>query len=374
MEALEANDAFNASGPIIRKRQNGRDIFNVWTLISAKTDKIDVLFEKHGAYCNPKQSVTVIRCKFNTRNQSDVETIDQYVTELKRLAKDCAYGEITSEMIRDRIVCGTNNPRVKEKLLQADALDLGKALTIARGIEISTTQMKDLTEQDKSVCGMRKSRHDRNQARTEQPRDDKTRVSECRNCGRKQETKQKCPARGKVCFKCKKPNHYSRMCRSRGFHDLQQEVNEPELEDNDFFIGAINHEGGDELLVNLVIEDSHTVKVKLDTEAQVNVMPLALYKALGKDPKKLKPTNTNLTAYGGNKIEVLGCCHLKSRYRNSVRVLEFYVVNACAPCALSLKACQDLALIKVVLAVNTENNIQTDKLVDEFKDVFTLCS
>ena len=168
-------------------------------------------------------------------------------------------------MIRDRIVCGTNNPPAKEKLLQADALDLGKALAIARGIQISTTQMKDLTEQDKSVHGMRKSRHDRNQARTEQPRDDNTRVSECRNCGRKHETKQKCPARGKVCFKCKKPNHYSRMCRSRGFHDLQQEVNEPELEDNDFFIGAINHEGGNELLVNLVIEDSHTVKVKLDT-------------------------------------------------------------------------------------------------------------
>ena len=102
----------------------------------------------------------------------------------------------------------------------------------------------------------------------------------------------------------------------------------------------------------------------------MNVMPLALYKALRKDPKKVKPTNTNLTAYEGNKIEVLGCCHLNSRYRNSVRVLEFYVANAGAPCALNLKACQDLALIKVVLAVNTENKSQTDKLLDEFKDVF----
>ena len=73
-------------------RQNGRDIFNTWTLISAETDKIDVLFEKYEAYCNPKQNVTVIRYKFNTRNQSDSETVDQYVTELKRLAKDCAYG------------------------------------------------------------------------------------------------------------------------------------------------------------------------------------------------------------------------------------------------------------------------------------------
>ena len=245
-------------------RQNGRDIFNTWTLTSAETDKIDVLFEKYEAYCNPKQNVTVIRYKLNTRSQSDGETIDQYVTELKRLAKDCEYGELTSEMIRDRIVCGTNNPQKREKLLQADALDLAKALTIAREIEISTTQMKDLTEQDKSVHGMRKSRHDRNQARTEQPRDDKTRMSECRNCGRKNETKQKCPAGGKVCFKGKKPNHYLRICSSKGVHDLQQEVNEPELEDNDFFIVAINHEGRDELLVNLVIEDSHTVKVKLD--------------------------------------------------------------------------------------------------------------
>ena len=116
--------------------QNGRDIYNTWILKSEETDKIDVLFEKYEAYCNPKQNVTVVRYKFNTRNQSDGETADQYVTELKRLAKDCAYGNLTSEMIRDRIVRGTNNPQVKEKLLQADALDLTKALTIARGIEI----------------------------------------------------------------------------------------------------------------------------------------------------------------------------------------------------------------------------------------------
>ena len=41
------------------------------------------------------------------------------------------------------------------------------------------------------------------------------------------------------------------MCSSKGVHNLQQKVNEPELEDNDFFIKAINHEGGDELLNKL---------------------------------------------------------------------------------------------------------------------------
>ena len=35
--------------------QNGRGIYNTWTLTSEETDKIDVLFEKYEAYWNPKQ-------------------------------------------------------------------------------------------------------------------------------------------------------------------------------------------------------------------------------------------------------------------------------------------------------------------------------
>jgi hypothetical protein len=55
-------------------------------------------------------------------------------------------------MIRDRIVCGTNNLRIKEKLLQAETLDLSRAINIARGIEISTHQLKDPSEErDKAV-------------------------------------------------------------------------------------------------------------------------------------------------------------------------------------------------------------------------------
>jgi hypothetical protein len=353
--------------------QRGRDIYNTWTLSSTETDKIEVLFDKYEAYCNPKQNVTVIRYKFNTRNQNDGETIDQYVTELKRLAKDCVYGGLTDEMIRDRIVCGTNNPQIKEKLLQAEDLDLNKALTIARGIEISTTQMKDITEQSKTVLGMFKNKRGKKQASKEQHQSEsrKSKGNECKSCGRRHETKQECPARGKVCFKCKKPNHYSRMCRSKVVHNIEQKINEPELEDNDFFIGIVNDGGEHELSIDLVIEDVHTVKVKLDTGAQVNVMPIEVYKTIDINAKKLKPTNTKLTAYGGNKIEVLGRCQLKCRYKNSVRILDFYVVDACAPCALSLKTCQDLALIKVILAVNSEDNSQTDQLLQEFKDVFS---
>ena len=59
-----------------------------------------------------------------------------------------------------------------------------------------------------------------------------------------------CPAQGK--FKCNKPNHYSRMCRSKAVHEC------------DVFIGVVKNEGEDEVSVKLVIEYSHAVKVKLD--------------------------------------------------------------------------------------------------------------
>ena len=61
-------------------------------------------------------------------------------------------------IINQSIVCGTNNPRIKEKLLQAETFDLSRTINIARGIEISTHQLKYLSEEsDKAVHAMNKS-------------------------------------------------------------------------------------------------------------------------------------------------------------------------------------------------------------------------
>ena len=91
-------------------------------------------------------------------------------------------------------------------------------------------------------------------------------------------------------------------------------------------------------------------------EAQVNVMLIGIYKSRERDPQDLKPTNAILTTFWGNKIDVLGRCKLKCRYKNLVCVLDCYVVNACAHAALSFKTCQKLSLIKVVTHEN-ENEL-----------------
>jgi hypothetical protein len=55
--------------------------------------------------------------------QSEGQTFEEFVTELKLLIKDCGYAdEIQSEMIRDHIVFGVRSHQIREKLINEGSL------------------------------------------------------------------------------------------------------------------------------------------------------------------------------------------------------------------------------------------------------------
>ena len=88
------------------------------------------------------------RYKFNTRMQAAEESIDQFVTALRLIAKDCDFKLLEDDgLIRDRIVCGTNSDRVKEHLLREHDLTLDKAINICRSTEESKKQLKSMSEE-----------------------------------------------------------------------------------------------------------------------------------------------------------------------------------------------------------------------------------
>ena len=53
-------------------------------------------------------NVTWERHVFNTRNQRDDETIDQYVTDHRKKVQTCKFQNLRDRLIHDRIVCGIN--------------------------------------------------------------------------------------------------------------------------------------------------------------------------------------------------------------------------------------------------------------------------
>ena len=84
-----------------------------------------------------KSSETIVsqgKTKFlkdtNSGNVSKGETVDQWVNELRLLLSSCDYEEQKWTNLRDIIVVGVADMRVKERLLRESGLTLAKALDI----------------------------------------------------------------------------------------------------------------------------------------------------------------------------------------------------------------------------------------------------
>ena len=261
--------------------QAGRDIYNTMTF-SEEQDKIDILFTKFEMYCKPKQNVTIERYRFNTRVQGKQETIDQYMTELRLIAKNCSFGNLENQLVRDRLVCGTNSEEVRQRLLSVEELTLDKAISICQAHEEAKKNSQYLSDNPAvEVCDLKKKSGrgtQRSATSTYKSRDssDPSSKTVCSNCG-SQHPKKQCPAFGKQCRKCNKLNHFAKCCRSSK-HKIEAVDNSPK---SDLFVGAIDHNnrtelGADECYTTLNVE-GHLVKFKVDTGSQVNILPSSLY-------------------------------------------------------------------------------------------------
>ena len=65
-----------------------------------------MVLTKFDDYCSPRKNNLIQRFKFWNRSQQEEQSVDQFVTELKRMIKNCKYTESTDTMARDRLVLG----------------------------------------------------------------------------------------------------------------------------------------------------------------------------------------------------------------------------------------------------------------------------
>ena len=111
-------------------------------------------------------------------------------------------------MIRDRIMFGVSDTRLKERLLRESSdLTLEKAASLCGAAEASKNQLKELhSSETKPVHAVKpKSK----QKPSKKPRQQQ--AFNCKKCGTKHLPKA-CPAFGMLCLFCKEKNHYVKMC------------------------------------------------------------------------------------------------------------------------------------------------------------------
>ena len=293
-------------------------------------DKIAVVEETFLAHCAPLTSRHFNRHLFIDRKQQEGETVDEICSAQKTLAKNCDLGDKEESWITSMLVLGLKDQSSKERLMEREQ-NLEKTLTAARIAETSKQHMKSLKDEESNVervdsVGDPVRKHQGGLA--------------CRNCGILH-GKGFCPAAGQQCHKCKKLNHFARMCRTSG--GQKKRVNTVDDYDSDtesMFIGAVN--SGAQDWMETVDFGSVKEVFKLDTGAQCNVLPKTVYDKITTMP--LLPSLARLESYSKTCIKP--------------------VVDGSYTPLLGRESCEQLGLVQRISTIGSKG------ILDEFPEVF----
>lgn len=186
-------------------------------------------------YIKPKNEVHS-RHVLSSRKQQPGETIDEYILVLKQLAHDCNFKNATAEeykneYIRDALIAGIRNYRIRQRLLENKTLTLDEACNQAVTFE---------TAENHGQAFNNRTYFHLNTVEISAKKDDaqstgSTQMSRrhCFFCGSTTLHKRtKCPAYNALCQFCSKKGHFANVCRS---NDISPNKDAVSTEDDELY-------------------------------------------------------------------------------------------------------------------------------------------
>lgn len=354
------------------------DKFRKFDLSDADRKKIDKVITAFSTYCIGEVNESCERYHFYKRSQESDERFDDFVGDLRRLARTCAFGQITDSMIRDRIMMGIYDDSTRQKLLQVNKLTLKKAIDICRTCEMAGRKMKEIASSDgeaiQSATAKVKDRTPRQHRHHDSKSGSKARVQQqdksvggahsgssirkCRYCGHHHE-KKACPAFGKTCKACGKRNHFESVCRSTVRGDVHQLDDESDDEYealtliDDVTVGRYEllSTSGDKRkrwYTEALSIDGRTVNFLIDCGATVNLIPYALISELGRIAE-IRPASTKIRMFDRSELKIAGVINLPiaDKIKGQCVYFDFYVADLHEQAVLGIDACRQLDLLSV---------------------------
>ncbi|XP_032235873.2 uncharacterized protein LOC116617347 [Nematostella vectensis] len=122
----------------------GSEAIEEYSYFTYGTDESPESFEKickkFEELCRVARNVIYERLVFNQRSQKEGERIDNFVSDMKRLALACEFGTLKDSLIRDRMVGGVLSDQLRGELLKKPDLTLQSAHDYCRTYEASEAQ------------------------------------------------------------------------------------------------------------------------------------------------------------------------------------------------------------------------------------------
>ncbi len=333
-------------------------------------------------YCTPKTNLTLERFHFNNCCQQPGEGIDAYLTRLKKHSKKCEFGTLQDSLVKDRLVCGIVDNVTRERLLRDEDLNLNKAVKICKAAELVKERSKELQSAAPTVNAVQKKSAKTKTKKSWNTPNDQTRQRKqqtgdkhhCRRCDN-WHISGKCPAYGEICAYCKGKNHFAKCCFKKRGQSQVHTVDEEESSDfvlDSVTVDSVNTQT-DDWVYPLTVNGT-TIPVKLDTGAQVNILPESDYNRLRNKPQLSKATET-LKAYNQSQIIVKGKCVVTVDHNARKHKMLVFVVPGNKQALLGRQACERLGLVKLACAVTKTGHSKDDNdnyanLLHDYRDVF----
>ena len=127
----------SVNSPSLYRQTGPGSICNTFDFANAD-DKLEVdsILDKFTAYSNPRKNITFLRYQFFSYSQSEGQQFDHFVTSLKKRTAGCEFGDFLDSLIKDRLVCGTNDSKLRERYLRESELTLEKAVQLGQDLTL----------------------------------------------------------------------------------------------------------------------------------------------------------------------------------------------------------------------------------------------
>ena len=366
------------------------------------------------AYFEPKKLTRSYVSKFQRRLQKGNESVSDYITALRDLAKMCDFGEKEDDLLCVQIGNGVKDDSLKKKLWD-ESLSLKQMIEKCQTHEIREEMFAPSSSQyhTPTVSAIRRGRGRSSRGRApqrhfqhyQQPNRGRGTQQQqtpmhayrgahrgayrgatrgggsCKNCGRSHPPRQ-CPAYGKPCNSCGTQGHFAAQCRKsvnavtvqeyeNYYEDYDEDnnsaMNEYVDEFNNLCIFAVNKgddvgieksKEWDVILKTPYLQGKGAVCMKIDTQAECNVISNKTFKNLQKHSNIiLENTNSQITAFGNTVIKPLGKTTFNVIQSETQYEIECEVVEGNVQNLLGSKDSLRLGLVKRVMS----NTCRKDK-------------
>ena len=307
--------------------------------------KFEEVIEELGRKFADGESEHYLSHVFRERVQRPEESAAEWITDLRLKVKPCNYGTLADRMVRDQIIYGVANKETRRELLKVAKLSAEEAVRICLAMESSRTQLAAFGERrtdsvaEDTQTGEeelnqleRRSQRRRQEVSTsrranqnggpsfiQQNRREKferptthfgsKKAGSCRSCGNNH-SGGFCPAKGRVCAKCGRLNHFAAVCqvRRKAVNALVEDSDSDEDVDPETreWCCAIGSKDKRMVFVSMRVREAEQMeqpmRFQVDCGASCNVIARRLIPNAVIDAKRCPP----IRAYNKTTIHTLG--------------------------------------------------------------------